>query len=120
MELQTACTALVRYMEDNRDNFRVKAKTESWTKFLLGDIYARRMIDQIVNAAKDYVHGDQLITNLDFAVTNRDGNVQNPAEDHEIVMEPADQTRRGNRGVGSLVLRVHLHRKYTASVYLQF
>ena len=54
MPLQSACTNLVRYMEDNRDNFRGKPRTESWTKFLLGDLYARHMIDQIVLAAKDY------------------------------------------------------------------
>lgn len=120
MQLENACTALVRYMEDNRDNFRVKAKNESWTKFLCGDIFARHMIEKIVAAAKDYVDGDRLIKSFDFAIANRDGSVQSPAEDHQVVVEPADQTRRGARGVGSLVLRVHLHRKYTASVYLQF
>lgn len=120
MQVIGACTHLVRYMEDNRDNFRSKPKAVSWTKFLLEDMYARHMINQIVAAAAELQQAVSEGQTFEFEIENRDGNTQNPATPHVIEIERVDPERRNARGIGSLALRVNLHRKYTATVYLQF
>lgn len=120
MEVIGACTHLVRYMEDNRDKFRAKPKAVSWTKFLLEDMYARHMIKQIVAAAEPLSEKVASGEVFDFNIENKcfEGGMQVP--DHEVTIERTDPERRGARGVGSLALRVQLHRKYTAAVFLQF
>lgn len=120
MQVVSACTHLVRYMEDNRDNFRSKPKAVSWTKFLLEDMYARHMINQIVAAASELRPAVEAGERFEFEIENRDSNTQYPADAHQVSIERVDPERRNARGIGSLALRVNLHRKYTASVFLQF
>lgn len=120
MEVIGACTHLVRYMEDNRDKFRAKPKAVSWTKFLLEDMYARHMINQIVAAAEPYAGAVEAGQTFDYKIENRCSEGGHPVADHEVSISRTDPERRSARGVGSLALRVQLHRKYTASVFLQF
>lgn len=127
MSLAAACTQLIRYVEDRRADLREKPARMSWYQYLQSDMYAKKMLERIVEEAcesmtdKDAVASNQgqlasVKNNIPF--TDRRG-VDTVGRDHNVQVVCADE-KMYDWVRGCVSIDVNLSGNYTAGVRVLF
>lgn len=127
MSLAAACEQLVRYVEDRRGELREKPARMSWYQYLQSDLYAKKMLERIVEEACVYMPdssavnreaGNVLYLHNRVPFTDRQGR-QGSAADHEVKIMEADE-KMYDWVRGCIALDVRLSGNYTAGIRVLF
>ena len=127
MSLAAACEQLVRYVEDRRGELREKPARMSWYQYLQSDLYAKKMLERVVEEACEYMPNESAVAQEAGSVLTLHNRVpfidrqgrQLHAADHEIKIMAADE-KMYEWVRGCIALDVRLSSNYTAGIRVLF
>lgn len=127
MSLAAACEQLVRYVEDRRGELRDKPARMSWYQYLQSDLYAKKMLERIVEEACEFMPTEGAVKREAGSVLSLANRVpfidrqgrQHHSADHEIKIMAADE-KMYDWVRGCIALDVRLSGNYTAGIRVLF